>query len=104
MLHDCNPKTKELQCKYGEAKLAKAEAWCGQVWRAYLTVKLRRNDLDFCVINIGHGLGVIRRGQQDPIEDMAVPLFMSYEVFDKHRKKLLNLISVDEWVKKMGGV
>ena len=104
LLHDCNPATKELQCEYSKAKLAKVEAWCGTVWRSFLSIKLRRNDLEFYVIDIGHGMGVIRRGQQDPIEDMAVPLFITYEVFDKHRKRLLNLISIDEWVKKMGGI
>ena len=101
LLHDCNPKTEELQCPYGESVTKKVKAWCGQVWRAYLTIKLRRNDLEFYVIDIGHGMGVIRKGQQDPIEDLSVPLFMSYEYFDRNRKRLLNLISIEEWMEKM---
>lgn len=101
LVHDCNPRTKKLQADWKDSKNEKA--WCGQAWRAYLTIKLRRNDLEFYVIDIGHGLGVIRRGQQDPIEDIAVPLFMTYEYFDEHRKRLLNLISLDEWMEKMKG-
>ena len=101
LLHDCNPKTKELQRDY-EPKVT-SNAWCGQVWRAFLSIKLRRNDLEFFVIDIGHGLGVIRKGQSDPIEDIVIPLFMSYEYFAQHRKRLLNLISLDEWLEKTKG-
>jgi len=99
-VHDCNPKTKQLQRDFKPEKVR--DAWCGQVWRSFLCVKLRRNDLDCYVIDIGHGMGIIRRGQQDPIEDLPVPLFMPYEYFAQHRKKLLKLISISEWMEKMG--
>lgn len=99
LVHDCNPRTKKLQADWKESMDEKM--WCGQAWRAYMTLKLRRNDLEFYVIDIGHGMGVIRRGQQDPIEDISVPLFMTYEYFDKNRKRLLNLITLDEWMEKM---
>ena len=101
LLDDCNPKTEDLQRDLDPTD--KKSNWCGQVWRSFLTVKLRRNDLEFFVIDIGNGIGVIRRGQQDPIEDMAIPLFMPYGYFDKNRKRLLDLISIDEWLKKMNG-
>ncbi len=103
IVHDCNPKTEQLQRPRSEYLKDQKTAWCGQVWRSYLSIKLRRNDLEFYTIDIGHGLGVIRKGQQDPIEDLPVPLFMPYEYFAQHRKRLLNLISIDEWVKKMEG-
>ncbi len=100
LVHDCNPKTKFLQREYVEGM---PPPWSGQVWRAFLNTKLRRNDLQMYVIDFDTGIGVIRRGQSDPIEDMVIFSHITYEFFDEHRKKLLDLISVDEWLAKMGG-
>ena len=99
LVHDCNPKTEFLQRKYVEGM---PPPWSGQVWRAFANVKLRRNDLEMYVIDFDTGIGVIRRGQSDPIEDMVIYSQITYEFFDEHREKLMNLIPVEEWLSKMG--
>ena len=100
LVHDCNPKTEFLQRDYVEGM---PPPWSGKVWRSFLNVKLRRNDLEMYTIDFDTGIGVIRRGQSDPIEDLVIYSDITYDFFDEHRKKLLDLLTVDEWVDKMGG-
>ncbi len=98
LVHDCNPKTEFMQREYVEGM---PPPWSGQVWRSFVNIKLRRNDLEMYVIDFDTGIGVIRRGQTDPIEDMIIFSDISYDFFDKHRKRLLSLLTVEEWVDKM---
>ncbi len=98
LVHDCNPTSKFLQREYVEGM---DPPWSGQVWRAFLDIKLRRNDLEMYVIDFDTGIGVIRRGQSDPIEDMIVFSDVSYEFYDENREKLMDLHTVDQWLEKM---
>ena len=58
------------------------------------------------VINTDHGIGVIRHGKQQLFKVKDNSLLNTYDgsatwkLLDKHRKELLNLISIKEFFKK----
>ncbi len=84
VMHDCSPPNQACQDMPFPGK---ETLWCGNVWRAWL--KLRRlTDLYMEVIDTDFGVGIIRKGKQEPIENCVG---LSYQDFDKDRTRLLNL-------------
>ncbi len=90
VVHDCSPPDEGCQ------RIPRDQfIWTGDVWRGWL--KLRLNpDLYMEVIDTDFGVGIIRRGEQKPIEACEN---MSYPDFDKDRKRLLNLIPPEDILK-----
>ena len=71
LLHDCLP-TSELEAReaqnYEDAKRLNAgvawnEAWVGDVWKAILKLRAQHSDLETCVLNCDHGIGLVYRAQ-----------------------------------------
>jgi hypothetical protein len=52
------------------------------------------------VIDTDYGCGIISEGYQDLI-DVEDPYDLNYEFFNLNRTKLLNLITVDDFVKSL---
>jgi len=93
VMHDCNPVTKEQQARPQNGQ----RIWCGDVWKAF--VKLRtREDLLVYVVDTNNGIGIVRRGAQEPIEIPA----LEYEQLQLQRERLLNLVSVEQFKKREG--
>lgn len=85
--HDMNPLSEIAQRVPREVKV-----WNGDCWKAW--VKLRkRDDLEMRVVDTDHGCGIIRKGNQEPL------IFSTedYNEFNVNRKRLLNLIPVEEF-------
>lgn len=97
VMHDCNPINEWRQRPFSEFK--EGEKWNGTVWRAYIQLR-KREDLSMYVIDADEGTGVIQRGCQKPIT-YKEPL--SYSEFEERRKEMLNLISPQDWIKRMDG-
>ena len=94
IMHDCNPPTKFHQrdnyCVNG-----RYPSWNGTVWKAYAKKRMSDPNLNMYVVNTDWGVGVIQKGTQElypKIENL------NYEYLEKNRKKLLNLISVEEFL------
>lgn len=69
--------------------------WNGDCWKAYAKLRIERSDLQMHVINTDHGCGIISKGSQIPLDiDISS---LNYNFFDMNRKKILNLINVDEF-------
>jgi len=83
--HDCNPPTK------------KDEEWAGQVWRTILKLRATRPNTEIKTIHADTGLGIIRPGQQDLFE--SPNSFVDFNFFKQHRNKILNLVTVQEFIK-----
>lgn len=80
--HDMKPENEEQQIVPRISK-----AWTGDCWRAW--VKLRtRDDLEMFVYDTDHGVGVIKKGKQIPIDTYHL---MPYATFDMLKDQLLNL-------------
>lgn len=85
IVHDCNPTTKEMQ------EVPRSQGiWTGDVWKAWVYFRARPN-LNMCVLDTDYGVGVIRRGKQDPLFITEA----TYEQFAEHKKEWLNLIPVE---------
>jgi hypothetical protein len=88
--HDMNPESEEIQVipynGYG--------AWTGDCWKAFVNLRMSRNDLEMFTVNMDYGCGVIKRGSQKLLEKDE----LSYTNLNENRKKWLNLVEVDEFL------
>jgi len=91
IVHDCNPINYFTQLI---PRPRMPRSWNGDVWRGFLKLKSEKEDLEMFVIDIDHGCGIVRRGKQNLITKWD----MEYQEFEKNKKELLNLISVDDFI------
>lgn len=75
--------------------------WNGSCWKAWVKLKAERNDLEMYVVDTDHGCGVIKRGKQKLIKLPTDAFNLDFDYLDYNRKELLNLISVEEFFKKI---
>lgn len=90
--HDCLPNNEMEQLRdflYGP--------WTGDVWRALAKLRIGRTDLDIKVLDIDYGCGIIKRGVNVPFRYDGDGL--SYEFYLRNKKELLNVISINEFMK-----
>lgn len=98
MVHDSNPSSEITQ-----RPERVTDIWHGDVWKAVVKLRLVNENVEIYTIDTDEGCSIIRKGKQELLklkngikeEDMY-----HYEVLDAHRKKLLNLITTEEFVKK----
>jgi len=96
--HDMNPLWELAQNKN---KTPKFLIWNGDCWKAWVRLKSERNDLEMYVVDTDHGCGVIRMGNQKLIDLPKDAYDLDFEYLENNRKELLNLISVDDFFKKL---
>jgi len=70
--------------------------WNGDCWKAWVQLRTERNDLDMFVVDTDWGCGVIRKGKQTKLKIVEPFTFENLQI---NRKKWLNLISVNEFIK-----
>lgn len=87
--HDMNPQQYEHQL----VPQYKKHTWNGDCWKAYVQLRMERDDLEMHVIDADFGLGIIREGKQKKIETTA----LTYANLDLNRKIWLNLISENDF-------
>ena len=97
VIHDCSPPSEWHQRP--EEKYDGTGEWNGTVWRAYVEFRCSRKDLSMSVIDTDFGVGVIQFGRQETWKTDDLEKCIKYEYLDKNRKKLLNLISSEEFEK-----
>ena len=86
--HDMNPQ------KYDHQIIPQSPGlWNGDCWKAFVQLRMERNDLKMCVIDADWGLGIIQRGSQKKLEKGE----LTYDNFDKNRNEWLNLLSEKEF-------
>ena len=93
VIHDCNPPTKYHQRDHGKRE------WNGTVWKAFVQLRCERKDLEMFVVDADWGLGIIRPNRNQKLFKCSENIY-DYDVFSKHRKEALNLISVEEFKAK----
>ena len=93
VMHDCNPHAEYLQVDEDDPR--KQSAWCGTVWKAWVSLRRKRSNLFMYVVNTDFGLGVIKKGIQECLKDDTE---LTWEYLHNNRQMLLNLISVDTWI------
>jgi hypothetical protein len=94
LVHDCNPIAKKHQ-----RRRVNPTFWNGDVWKAIARIRMNDAGLNICVIDMDQGIGVIKPGSQELF--MPKRTFLTWNFLQKNRKKLLNLISIDEFLKSL---
>ena len=92
VIHDCNPPTEWHQREI----IGDEDKWNGTVWKAYMHYR-SKDYLKMCIINEDWGIGIIRRGKQEPVFTGE----LSYSGLDANRGSWLNLMSFHqfkEWI------
>jgi hypothetical protein len=97
VLHDCNPTSEIMQIVPRERGCT---TWTGDVWKSLVRLRTERSDLSVCVVDIDWGCGIVRHGSQTQLPNTQNEP-MTYSYLDKHRVKLLNLISYSTWIAGM---
>jgi len=91
--HDMNP-TSELHQQVPRPKGQRQ--WNGDCWKSWTKLRTERNDLSMYVVDIDWGCGVIKYGTQELFETKNETI--DYAYLEKNRKKLLNLVTVEEFI------
>lgn len=93
VVHDCNPIKESHQTETPPNPMG--VIWNGNVWKAFAKFRMTRTDLSMHVINIDHGLGIIKTG----VQDIYIPNTedIDYCFLNKNRNELLNLIDVNKF-------
>lgn len=89
--HDMNPQ------EYDHQIIPQSPGpWNGDCWKAFVQLRMERDDLKMCVIDADWGLGIIQRGSQKKLKKGE----LTYDNFDKNRNEWLNLLSEKEFFEK----
>lgn len=90
--HDMNPSNELMQRIPRVTK-----QWTGDCWRAWLRLRTElKKDIQMNVFEGDFGVGIINK-QEGYYNDIQIDWKMQFNVFQKNRKKLLNLISREQF-------
>jgi hypothetical protein len=71
--------------------------WNGDCWKAFVKLKIYRDDLIMNTIDVDQGVGIIQRGTQNKIKAKFRDL--TFDKLEKNRIEWLELISFDDFIK-----
>jgi hypothetical protein len=95
VMHDCNPPTKFHQRENYEID-GKFPPWNGTVWKSYAKLRIKSFDLSLSCVDCDWGIGLIRKKKQS---NFKLSENLDFNFLDKNRVSLLNLISVNNFIK-----
>ncbi len=94
VVHDCRPTRREVatpQFKEG--------SWLGVTYLAFLDLVAERPELDYCVVDLDTGCGILRRSASPRARSRPEELdYRDWSVYLANQKNLLNLLSVDQFL------
>ena len=95
VMHDCNPPTQA----HAQVPRNGQNEWNGDTYKAFLQSRINNPQHEHFVVDDDWGVGVILKNQSDfPItKENLQEGIDSWDYFDQNRKKLLNLITPDEF-------
>jgi methyltransferase family protein len=94
LAHDCNPASPEAA--EPDRAAAGDRGWCGEVWKTIVELRATREDLEVEVLDLDHGIGVVRRGRSDAIALPRPIEGLTYADLDADRERLLGLRPAQE--------
>ncbi len=102
VVHDCNPPNQSLT-----SPEFRKGGWLGQTYLAFLDFVNERPDLEYCVVDIDWGVGIIWRADKVKLKHSSNlipdrPYLDSldvhdWEIFNRNRNQILRLISVRQF-------
>ncbi len=102
IMHDCYPKYEAASWPSMEKSMQHPTfkgVWNGDVYKSILWLRSFRNDLEVCVLNKDHGLGIIRKKKPGMMLSFSEKEIkeMNYEFFEKKAHHYLNLKNVNSF-------
>lgn len=98
LLHDCNPPTQSHALEFPVYSYPTNGDWNGTVYMALIKLRLYRKDLTLTTVDTDWGVGIIKKTPSETLDVFPADA-LNWEFFSENRKKILNLISVDEFQK-----
>ena len=95
IVHDCNPPSEHCQTEEFHKGY-----WNGTVWKAFVQLRMERDDLEMFVVDTDWGVGVIKPNSNQTKFTCNEDIY-NYNVFTKYRKDALNLISLTNFKRKV---
>jgi hypothetical protein len=96
VMHDCSPSTKRAET----VPRPGPGVWNGDVWKSFVKFNYHNHqDYNCYVIDTDQGVGVIEKGVGQC--DYQLPKELEYEWLVENRKQALNLISKDEFSRRI---
>lgn len=71
-------------------------SWTGDCWKAFVTLRQERDDLDMMTVDTDFGCSIIQRGSQ---EKLILNASLTYDNFVKNKNEWMNIISVEDYLK-----
>jgi len=94
LLHDCNPPTEKHQIEEYDGK----SPWNGTVWKSIAKLRMTEKNLKINTIDTDWGVGIIKKLVNG--NNILETEKLTYNFLENNRKKVLNLISVNQFLKK----
>jgi ABC-type uncharacterized transport system permease subunit len=94
VMHDCKAPVK----KHATSKHTTG-LWNGTVWRAFSMLRITRPDLEMWTVDQDHGVGIVRRGTQEPYV-MHNVMELTHDYYRHYMKAILNLVEFEEFFEK----
>ena len=97
LIHDCNPPTEYHQRPYEEF-VKMGGAWNGQAYRAFIRLKNELRDWSCFVIDIDWGCAILT--PRKILKNIQLTYGIgriTWEIFDKNRKELMQIITAEEF-------
>lgn len=97
VLHDCNPPTEWHAREEHYYNLSPAKNhWNGTTWKAFCKYRLNKNLSSACV-DTDWGIGIITKMKIFNYLDEDINPFYEFNIFNKNKKYILNLLDIDEF-------
>jgi len=94
MLHDGNPPN------YNSQVVPRIQSiWTGDVWKSVVKLRFKRSDLSIFTINTDYGCVIIQKKESELYKNVSLETALTWDFFSKNKKELLNLISVEDFIK-----
>ena len=91
VMHDCSPIKEEHQVE----EYVVGTTWNGTTWKAYVKFRMTDENLNMCVVDTDHGVGIISKGKQTLFPKSDV---LDFKLLDENRKEILNLITPQQFL------
>lgn len=98
VVHDCHPTSPEVA-----SPQYKQDKWLGLTYLAFLDLMRERPELDYWVVDVDHGCGVVQRrpaGAAGPPNRSLLDAcnYHDWPVYFAHRKELLRLVGIEDFL------
>ncbi len=94
IVHDCNPNQEWTQLRQSNDVM-----WHGDVWKAILKLRLSNQYIKLFTIDTDQGCCIITKGEQELLPNKYENY--TYNFFEKNKKQILNLITIDDFLKTL---